>query len=195
MTETVAGTQRDKTDRHWLAPVITWRSQLVQGSDCSTCKLVGLALSLYMNERGGSAFPSASTLAEDCSLTDRAVRKHLNEHLHAQGWLVLVKRGGQKGDHAWANEWQASTPERSSGVGPKPLNVVPQPLNETTQTPEPRSAQVVQEVDQEVVSVICVICGEGVAGIDALQDHREVGCIPMVTPPNVRPSALGAVLG
>ena len=48
-----------------LAPVITWRTTLVTSVDCSTCKLVGLVLSLYMNERGGSAFPSITTLSDD----------------------------------------------------------------------------------------------------------------------------------
>lgn len=167
------------TDRHWLAPVITWRSQLVQGSDCSTCKLVGLALSLYMNERGGSAFPSINTLAADCSLTDRAVRKHLNEHLHAQGWLILIERGGQKGDRRRANEWQASTPELSSPVSERPRNEDAAPRNETTRTPERGAPQVVPEVDQEIVdlSLVCSQCGRsGFPSISALEDHQDAGC-------------------
>ena len=170
------------TDRHWLAPVITWRSQLVQGSDCSTCKLVGLALSLYMNERGGSAFPATETLATDCSLTDRAVRKHLNEHLHPQGWLILVERGGQKGQRKRANEWQASTPERGSAITDAPRNEEAAPRNETTVTPERGSAQVVQELDQEVVgvSLVCRECSAtGFTTADALADHVEFDCPAM----------------
>lgn len=168
------------TDRHWLAPVITWRSQLVQGSDCSTCKLVGLALSLYMNERGGSAFPSTETLAADCSLTDRAVRKHLNEHLHQQGWLILVERGGQKGQRKRANEWQASTPERGSAIVGLPRNEEAAPRNEVPPTPERGSAQVVQELDHEIVGsrLKCLECGSGpFPTMDALCDHQETACV------------------
>lgn len=166
------------SDDRKLAPVITWRTTLVTAIDCSTCKLVGLVLSLYMNERGGSAFPSIPTLAEDCSLTDRAVRKHLNEHLHAQGWLTLIERGGLKDGHAKANEWQASTPELSSGVGSEPRNLVPRPRNESAETPERGSPQVVQEQDHEVVSagVVCSGCGGTFTTSDALCDHIESDC-------------------
>ncbi len=113
------------SDLGHLAPVITWRSTLVTTIDCSTCKLVGLVLSLYMNERGGSAFPSVPTLAGDCSLSDSTVREHLNSHLHAQGWLTLIERGGQAGQRRRANEWQACTPPGVGGV----------PHRETATTP------------------------------------------------------------
>ena len=145
------------TDRHWLAPVITWRSQLVHYSDCPTCKLVGLALSLYMNERGGSAYPSNATLAADCSLGVSTVRQHLNEHLCPQGWLTLKHRGGQKGDRKMANEWQATTPPATG-------------------------SQVVQELDQEVegVSLVCRECSTtGFTTADALADHVEFDCSAM----------------
>jgi hypothetical protein len=173
------------TDRHWLAPVITWRSQLVQGSDCSTCKLVALALSLYMNERGGSAFPSMAMLAADCSLTHRAVRKHLNEHLHPQGWLILVERGGQKGLRRRANEWQASTPELGSAVGGRPRNEDAAPRNETASTPERGAPQVVHELDHEIVAVslVCRECSRsGFKTMDEIQDHQEFQCPALSDP-------------
>lgn len=135
------------TDRHWLAPVISWRSQLVEGSDCAMCKLVGLGLSLYMNERGGSAFPSVKRLASDLSIGERTVRLHLNDHLHAQGWLKLVERGGQKGERRKANEWQATTPASPAGVSPQPRQEDPPPRQETAPTPARDAAQVVQELD------------------------------------------------
>ena len=171
-------------DERKLAPVITWRTTLVTSVDCPTCKLVGLVLSLYMNERGGSAFPSVPTLAGDCSLTDRAVRKHLNEHLHVQGWLTLIERGGVKGQRKRANEWQASTPELGAGVEPRPRNEDAAPRNETTETPERGSSQVVQEQVHEVVGAskrICVQCGEVCDDLTAYQDHLEV-CDPDFVP-------------
>jgi hypothetical protein len=128
-----------------------------------------------MNERGGSAFPSTPTLAADCSLTDRAVRKHLNEHLHAQGWLTLIERGGLKGGHARANEWQASTPELGAGVGDGPRNDVPRPRNETADTPEPGASQVVHEQDHDLVGgSIRSCCGEDFTSLELYQDHLEV---------------------
>lgn len=169
----------DRTDRHWLAPVITWRSLLVQGTDCSTCKLVGLALSLYMNERGGSAFPANAQLAADCSLGVSTVREHLNEHLHPQGWLVLIERGGLKGGHRRANEWQAATPPDAGGIGDGPRQQVPRPRQQTASTPPDAGPQVVQEIVQEVgaVSLVCRECGtDGFESMLALQDHQEIDC-------------------
>ena len=172
------------TDDYKLAPVITWRTTLVTSVDCSTCKLVGLVLSLYMNERGGSAFPSIPTLSADASLSERAVRKHLNEHLHAQGWLTLIERGGLKDGHGRANHWQASTPAPDAGVGSEPRHDVPQPRHLTTQTPAGGAAQVVQEQVHEVVGAqkrVCVRCGEALDDLNAYMDHLEV-CDDEMTP-------------
>lgn len=161
-----------------LAPVITWRSALVDGVDCSTCKLVGLVLSLYMNERGGSAFPSVRTLAGDCSLSESTIREHLNGHLHSQGWLVLIKRGGLKGDRRQANEWQASDPTgRWMGTG-VPHREPTRPHRETASTPPGNRDQVVQEQvhEQDRARVACSGCGERFATTDDLADHQEAEC-------------------
>ena len=149
--------QDDNTPRT-LAPVLDWRRVLMDGTDCTTCITVGLALSTYMNASGGSAFPSVATLAEDTSLTDRAVRKHLNEHL-AGTFLVLVEQGGKKGEERRANEWRATfpdlvdnsltTPERGSGVGPDPGTSTRAPRNHVPQTPERGSPQVVHRSSPE----------------------------------------------
>lgn len=175
-----------------LAPVITWRTTLVTSIDCSTCKLVGLVLSLYMNERGGSAFPSIPTLSEDTSLSERAVRKHLNEHLHAQGWLTLIERGGLKDGHARSNHWQASTPAPDSGVGDEPRHEGTRPRHLTTETPERGAPQVVQEQVHEVglggTGVVCSACGETFTTADALCDHVESDC-PVLNGDDFTPAA------
>lgn len=156
----------DEVERS-LAPVITWRSTLVTSIDCQTCKLVALVLSLYMNERGGSAFPSNARLAEDCSLGISTVREHLNSHLHTQGWLTLIERGGTEGDTRKANEWQASTPRQLLAGSPpgKPL------------TPPPASgAQVVHnhEVENAGVTRTCSKCRDDFTGtLDAYMDHLQ----------------------
>lgn len=152
---------------------------LVQGSDCSMCKLVGLGLSLYMNERGGSAFPSIPTLAGDLSVSERTVRHHLNEHLHKQGWLSLVERGGQKGERRRANEWRATTPAGDAGVGDDPGISRRAPRQETTTTPAGGAPQVVHELEKEVEgsSLVCRECGDArFPTLDALQDHQDGAC-------------------
>ena len=100
-----------------LAPVLSWRRVLLDGTDCSQCKLVGLALSTYMNESGASAFPSVATLASDCSIDSRTVQRHLNDHLRGT-FLVLVELGGKKGEKRRANEWRATWPTTPGSVPP-----------------------------------------------------------------------------
>lgn len=158
-----------------LAPVITWRSTLVTSVDCSTCKLVGLVLSLYMNERGGSAFPSNARLAEDCSLGVSTVREHLNTHLYAQGWLTLIERGGTEGQQRKANEWQASTPRqllappRQEPAGPPPADGATPASNWPPSSPLNKSNEVGGRVP-------CSGCGDVFATADDLCDHIESDC-------------------
>jgi hypothetical protein len=141
------------------------------------CKFVGLGLSLYMNERGGSAFPSVATLATDLSLAERTVRLHLNEHLHPQGWLHLVERGGRKGDRKRANTWQASTPASLAAVAPDPGISQHAPRHLTTATPAPGAAQVVHELDKELANLVCRECGEApFTSMQDLEDHQEFEC-------------------
>lgn len=74
-----------------LSPLFTWRSAIVASKLTPTQKLVALALSLYMNERGGSAFPKVPTLCSETSLGETAVREALRA-LCEGGWLNVVKR-------------------------------------------------------------------------------------------------------
>lgn len=180
-----------------LAPVITWRTTLVTSVDCSTCKLVGLVLSLYMNERGGSAFPSVPTLAHDCSLSERSVRQHLNEHLHAQGWLTLIERGGLAGKARRANEWQASTPAGNAGVPDEPRQDVPQPRHLSALTPADGAAQVVQERVHEVVGLKCPnpICDLTFSSIDERDEHYADCSDPDLTPASEIPTRREAANG
>lgn len=90
-----------------LAPLYTWRTALCTSELEPTTRHVGLTLSLYMNERGGSAFPGAVRLAGDTGLTDRTVRDHLTK-LVTGGWLEILARGGGRNR---ANEYAARFPE------------------------------------------------------------------------------------
>lgn len=159
-----------------LAPVITWRSTLVTSVDCSTCKLVGLVLSLYMNERGGSAFPSNARLADDCSLGVSTVREHLNSHLFAQGWLTLIERGGTEGSQRKANEWQASTP-RQLLAPPRQETASPPPANSTTPASNwPPSSPLNKSSEVVGGSLVCSGCGDVFTTADGLCDHIESDC-------------------
>ena len=90
-----------------LAPLYTWRTAICTSGLDPTTRHVGLTLSLYMNERGGSAFPGALRLAGDTGLTERTVRDHLRS-LVESGWLeILTPGGGRKR----ANEYAARFPE------------------------------------------------------------------------------------
>lgn len=90
-----------------LAPLYTWRTALCTSGLEPTTRHVALTLSLYMNERGGSAFPGAERLAHDTGLTDRTVRDHLHK-LVKTGWLEILAAGGGRNR---ANEYAARFPE------------------------------------------------------------------------------------
>lgn len=94
---------------HELAPLFSWRAALSDSGLPPTSRHVALALSLYMNERGGSAFPSAGRLSHDTGLSERAVRQHLGG-LRDAGWLVLREQGGLKGETRRANRYEACVP-------------------------------------------------------------------------------------
>jgi hypothetical protein len=90
-----------------LLPLFSWRSAICQSDLASTTRHVALTLSLYMSERGDSAYPGAERLASDTGLTVRCVRQHLKT-LEERGWLVCRVRGGGAGK---ATEYAATIPE------------------------------------------------------------------------------------
>lgn len=94
-----------------ILPLLTWRSALCDSDLEPTTRHVALTLSLYMNERGGSAFPGASRMARDTGLAVSTVRTHLAA-LVESSWLVLVEKGGVKGERKTANHYQATIPPR-----------------------------------------------------------------------------------
>lgn len=95
-----------------LLPLFSWRSAICQSDLPSTTRHVALTLSLYMSERGDSAYPGAERLASDTGLTVRCVRQHLKT-LEDRGWLVCRVRGGGAGK---ATEYAATIPETVNQV-------------------------------------------------------------------------------
>jgi hypothetical protein len=80
-----------------LKPLFTWRSAIADSDLPATTRHCLLALSTYMNERGGSAFPGSTRLAHDTGLHIRTVKGCLTDAVRA-GWLQLVERGGAPKD-------------------------------------------------------------------------------------------------
>jgi Helix-turn-helix domain len=111
--------------------LFAWQRALRDSGLPAATRLVGLVLSTYMNMQGGSAFPGASRLANDTGLCVRTVKKHLGR-LVRTGWLVIVERGGLKGEKRRANRYQATFPDGTShgsstraGDAPVPVQEIP----------------------------------------------------------------------
>jgi biotin operon repressor len=87
-----------------LRPLFTWRSAISEAELSSTSKHVALALSLYMSERGDSAYPGIERLARETGRSRRTIIRALND-LREQGWLEVLEPGGGRGH---ATVYQAS---------------------------------------------------------------------------------------
>lgn len=93
-----------------LPRLFTWRTAITESDLSSTTKWVLVALSLYMNEKGESCFPSTKRLAQDTGFTERTVCTHLMLACD-QGWLYIRNHG--YGDQRWRrHEYVPSTPDR-----------------------------------------------------------------------------------
>lgn len=98
------------TDRPQLAALFTWRSAIAQSDLTPTLRHVALTLALYMNERGGSAYPGVNRLAKDTGLHRTTVMRAL-EQLTAMGWLTLLEHGQSKaGKPRRASVYEARIP-------------------------------------------------------------------------------------
>jgi hypothetical protein len=97
--------------------VVRWRTTLRDSGLRSTAKLVGLVLSTHMNAEGESCWPSVRRVAEEASLSERAVRGGLRELEHA-GFLGTARGGGRRtgGEYA-SNSYRALLPNPASDSG------------------------------------------------------------------------------
>lgn len=100
-----------------LAPLFTWRSAVVDSALPPTCRHVLLTLSLHMNERGGSCFPSYDTLAAETGLNRATVIRQLKAAEDA-GWLIVERSKGRA-----SNRYEAATPN-SRTAQPSPSATV-----------------------------------------------------------------------
>lgn len=105
---------------HRMAPLFSWRSAICDSDLSPTQRHVALTLSLHMNERGGSCFPSVGTLMSETGLAERTVREAL-KMLSETGWLVKKERATGSGRQT-SNEYQALVPG-GEGAGDAPTGV------------------------------------------------------------------------
>ncbi len=92
-----------------LAPLFTWRSAICESKLPPSTRHILLALSLYMNQRGGSAYPGAFRLSSDTGLHVRTVRRALADATKS-GYLIVVRRGGTVNGERRATEYVAASP-------------------------------------------------------------------------------------
>lgn len=105
--------------RSTLSPLFSWRAAVCDSDLPATVRHVLLTLSLYMSERGDSAFPGNARLAHDTALERKAIMRALATAVD-KGWLTIKVKGcSLKGGRRLATEYAASTPTGTSG-GPVP---------------------------------------------------------------------------
>ena len=74
--------------------IVRWRSAVLSpaGPKSSAARLVLVALSNWMNAKGGSCWPSTTSLSEATALSRRAVGMHLAQAVET-GWITRERRG------------------------------------------------------------------------------------------------------
>jgi hypothetical protein len=143
------------SERPTIHPVLTWRSALCDSGLPATARHVALTISIYMNERGGSAYPGGTRLAEDTGLSLRTVRSALAV-LEQSGWLTVVERGGAtKGSKRTATIYQAAIPT-SAAVAPVQeihrCNSGHRPVQLTTPTGATAAPQVSMKLEEKLMA-------------------------------------------
>ena len=86
-----------------IKPLFSWRGAICDSGLAPSARHVALTLSLHMNERGGSCFPSISTLERETGLSRNTVLAALRE-LESAGWIT-VKRAARS-----VNRYSATLP-------------------------------------------------------------------------------------
>ena len=135
-----------------LSPLFTWRAAICDSDLRPVVRHVLFALSLYMSERGDSAFPGASRLAHDTGLAKRTVLGALGV-AEAAGWLEVKRRGGShRGGQRLATEYSANIPtgDRAAPVTDDHRYVSERsPVTLTTPTGDPPAPHVVKKATRK----------------------------------------------
>jgi hypothetical protein len=92
--------------------LFAWRAAIIESDLPADTKHVGLTLSMHMDERGGSCFPSLNKQARETSRGKRQVRDHLGR-LEEDGFLLIHRGKRGRGN---PNHYQAVLPEEAEKV-------------------------------------------------------------------------------
>lgn len=123
----------------FLSPLFTWRSAISSENSRlePTSRLVALSLSLHMNERGGSCFPSIRRLARETALHNETVQIHLDK-LEKAGWLKVARGNAKQPNHYTATVPDNFQPDqegvrtiRTGAYGPSAQGVRIDPIQRT----------------------------------------------------------------
>lgn len=107
-----------------LSPLFTWRSALCESDLPPTTRHVLLTLSLHMNERGGSCFPSSRILAAETGLTRRTVESHLRKAV-ALGWIEKAPQSRRSDGTFTPAQYRAMRPGERASHGPGETDALP----------------------------------------------------------------------
>jgi DNA-binding MarR family transcriptional regulator len=132
-----------------LSPLFTWRSAVASSDLPMAVKCVAFALSLHMNERGGSCFPAVKTLAKEASCGTRTVQRSVRA-LVRDGWLAMEAGGGNR-----SNIYHALTPATVAPLPQEhPRHTDGGGVPETTHTPATVAYEDVKESVIEDVKTV-----------------------------------------
>jgi hypothetical protein len=94
-----------------ISPLFTWRAALIEDPRLNaSTRHVALTLSLYMSERGDSAFPSEATLAKDCARGKSTISAAITQ-LEECGWVHVKRAPGNAGGRGRTNIYRAVVPK------------------------------------------------------------------------------------
>jgi len=96
-------------------PLFTWRSAVCDSNLPATCRHVLLTVSLHMNERGGSCFPSVDRIAAETGLNRATVIRQL-QRARDNGWLLVGQSRGRASNTYTAAIPPADQPSRKTTV-------------------------------------------------------------------------------
>ncbi len=140
-----------------LSPLFTWRSAIASSDLSPTTTLVAYGLSLHMNERGGSAWPALTTIAQETRLGLSTVRRAVRD-LESRGWLRVRMGAGAGGTRGRTNVYEATVPgatENPPAAGEIPGAPATETRPLTTENPPAAGAESVKRASVQV-SVVAI---------------------------------------
>lgn len=87
-----------------------WETAFIQSGLTGNTGFVGLLMATLDNGDGRNFFVTAASIERWTGLNERTVRSQIDKLIDT-GWLVRTKKGGRRGNAAWASEYRLSIPD------------------------------------------------------------------------------------